>query len=288
MHHQRHMLHWITLTSLILAGGALGQEARYKPIRPIPLGDLLLTLPTTHPTGAKVWDLRFSHRFNQSLDQGDGGDRVRSFLGLDGSADIAIGITYAPTRDLAVSLLRSSSLDDFELAAKYVVVQQAPALPFSLALRAGGDFRTEQDVGDRSSVFAQAIVSHQFGDRVEVTLVPTFATNAGRAASGDSSAALFRHAFNVPAGVALAVSPRLTIVGEILPVNRDLPDGMHGDPGWALGLKTAVGGHFFEILVTNNTATHVAQYVSSTYLGAPLQRGDIHLGFNIERRFGGK
>ena len=43
-----------------------------------------------------------------------------------------------------------------------------------------------------------------------------------------------------------------------------------------------------EILVTNSNATHVDQYVSSTYQGSPLNKSDLHLGFNIERRFGGK
>jgi len=50
--------------------------------------------------------------------------------------------------------------------------------------------------------------------------------------------------------------------------------------------QCAIGGHFFEVLLTNNNATHVDQYVTSTYQGAPLNRGDLHIGFNIERRFG--
>ena len=39
-------------------------------------------------------------------------------------------------------------------------------------------------------------------------------------------------------------------------------------------------------LITNSNATHADQYVSSTYMGSPLDKSDIHLGFNIERRFG--
>jgi hypothetical protein len=53
-----------------------------------------------------------------------------------------------------------------------------------------------------------------------------------------------------------------------------------------VGLKRAIGGHYFEILITNNNATHVDQYVTSTYMGSPLRHSDLHLGFNIERRFG--
>jgi len=77
-----------------------------------------------------------------------------------------------------------------------------------------------------------------------------------------------------------------TVVGEVLPKNHDLPSNMRSDYGWAVGLKSVIGGHYFEILITNSNATHADQYVTSTYMGSPLRRGDLHLGFNIERRFG--
>jgi hypothetical protein len=258
----------------------------YAPIDPIPLGDILLSLPTSHIPSVGAWEVRFSHRFNQSIDQGSASDRLHSLFGLDSNADVSIGASWAVRRDLELSLLRSNVLDDVELAAKYVVFQQAPALPGSLAIRIGGDIRTEKDVDDRSTVFGQAILSRQFGKRVEIFAMPSYATNAGRAVSGTTSGALFHHAFNVPVGGAFVIKNGLSVVGELVPKNRDLPNDVHTDLGWALGLKSAIGGHFFEVLLTNNNATHVDQYVTSTYQGAPLNRGDLHIGFNIERRFG--
>jgi hypothetical protein len=258
----------------------------YTPTDPLPLGDVLLSLPTSHIPGTGAWEIRFTHRFNQSIDQGNLSDRVHSLFGLDSNADVGIGVSWALRRDFEVSLTRSNVLDDLELAGKYVVFQQAPALPASLALRAGTDWRTEQNLNDRSSVFVQAIVSRQFGKRVEVFAMPTYVTNAGRAVTGQTSGALFRHAFNVPVGGAVMVTRAMSVVGELIPRNRDLPSATHTDLGWSIGLKTAVGGHYFEVLLTNSNATHADQYVTSTYQGAPLVRGDIHLGFNIERRFG--
>jgi hypothetical protein len=230
--------------------------------------------------------VKFTHRFNQSLDQGSLSDRLHSLWGLDSNADVGIGLSYAIRPDLQFSLYRSNALDDIELAAKYIVIQQAPAVPVSIALRGGGDFRTEAGLTDRTSVFAQAILSHQFGRRVEIFAVPTFITNAARALSGDQSTALFTNAGNVPVGFALVLTDALSVVGELTPKNRDLPHDLHADFAWALGLKRAIGGHYFEILITNSNATHVDQYVSSTYMGSPLNKSDIHLGFNIERRFG--
>jgi hypothetical protein len=155
-----------------------------------------------------------------------------------------------------------------------------------LTLRGGADWRTERNLGDRTSFFAQAIVSHQFGRKAEVFALPSFATKAGRAVSGNSSQALFDTAFNVPVGVAYMIRPALSVVAEILPPNRDLPSNMKSDFGWSLGLKRAIGGHWFEIMVTNSQATMVDQYVTTTYQGTPLDSGDVRLGFNIERRFG--
>jgi uncharacterized beta barrel domain-containing protein DUF5777 len=260
--------------------------SQYTPLDPIPLGDTLLSLPTSHIPSTGTWEVKFTHRFNQSIDQGSASDRLHSLFGLDSNADVSIGASWAVRRDLQFSFIRSNVLDDIELAAKYIVFQQAPAIPGSLALRFGGDIRTEQGVNDRSSIFAQAILSHQFGRKAEVFALPTYATNAGRAVSANSSSALFRHAFNVPVGGAIMIRTGLSVVGELVPRNRDLPTGTHTDLGWALGLKRAIGGHYFEVLLTNNNATHVDQYVTSTYQGAPLNRGDLHLGFNIERRFG--
>jgi hypothetical protein len=276
----------LVLVALSLPLSAQEGTDRYTPIRPLPLGDILLNLPTSHIPGEGVWEIKFTHRFNQSLDQGSFSDRVHSLWGLDSNADVGFGVSFAPTRDLQLSLYRSNTLDDIELAGKYVVVQQAEAIPLSAAVRVGGDWRTEAGLKDRTSLFGQVILSHQFGRRLELFAVPTYVTKAGRAVVGADSLALFNHAFNVPVGVAFAVRPGLSLCVEILPKNHDLAQGVKADLGWAIGLKRAIGGHYFEIMVTNSNATHADQYVTSTYQGTPLSRGDLHLGFNIERRFG--
>ena len=281
------MIKPIAAAILLTATAALAQD-RYQPVEPLPLGDILFSLPTSHIPNDGSWELKFTHRFNQSIDQGSFSDRVHSLWGLDSNADVAIGASWTVRPDFQLSLLRSNAMDDVELAAKYIVVQQAPAFPLSVALRFGGDWRTERDLNDRGSVFGQLIVSRQLGRRAELFVIPTYATNAGRAVAGTQSQALFKHASNVPVGIAVMVRPALSVVAELIPKNRDLPAGVKADPAWALGLKRAIGGHYFEILVTNSNATHVDQYVSSTYQGSALNKSDLHLGFNIERRFGGR
>src|SRR5438067_1516116 len=184
---------------LLIARVAHSQD-RYTPVPPLPLGDTLLSLPTSHIPSEGTWEVKFTHRFNQSLDQGNFSDRVHSLWGLDSNADVGIGFSYAITPDLQATFMRSNASDDIESSLKYVVVQEAPAIPFSLAVRGGMHWRTERDITDRTSFFAQAIVSKQFGGRAEVFAIPTYVTNAGQQVSGTTSGALLKQAFNVPVG----------------------------------------------------------------------------------------
>lgn len=273
------------LVALLIATPVFAQDDPYRPMGKLPVGDQLLTLPSSHIPSQGVWEVRFTHRFNQSLTNGSFSDQVHALFGLDTNADVNFALSYAMRRDLQFSLARSNTNDTLEGAAKYVVLQQAPAVPLTLTLRGGIDYRTERDLEDRESFFAQAIVSRRIG-KLEVFALPTFATNAGRAVNGDTSAALFTTAFNVPVGAAYFMKPPLAVVVELIPPNRDLPDETDGNFGWAIGIKRAIGGHWFEILVTNSQGTTTDQYITNTFQGAGLDAGDVKLGFNIERRFG--
>jgi hypothetical protein len=134
------ILHFALCISLLAADAP---PSPYTPTPPLPVGDVLLSLPTSHAPSTGTWEVRFSHRFNQSLDDGTLNDQLHSLFGLDSNADVSFGLSWVPVRDFQISLLRSNVLDDIELGGKYLVVQQAPAIPFSLALRGGADIRTE-------------------------------------------------------------------------------------------------------------------------------------------------
>jgi hypothetical protein len=273
----------------VLALPALAQEEmESEPVRvaPLPMGDWMLTLPSARIPPQGTWEVKFAHRFNQALNQGSFTDQVHSLFGLDTNADVVFGVSYAPRPNLQYGLQRSNTNDTLEGAVKYVALPQSPTMPVTLTLRGGVDFRTERDLGDRTSLFVQAIVSRQFGRRGEIVIEPTFVTNAGRAVTADGSGALFAHAFNVPVSATYRMHGSLFAVAEVIPPQRDLPDDMDGGLGWSIGIKRAIGLHWFEVLLTNNQATLTDQYVTSTFQGTGLDTGDIHLGFNIERRWG--
>jgi hypothetical protein len=279
------MIKWSCIAMLV-AMPLFAQDDPYRPLGKLPVGDQLLSLPSSHMAAHGTYEIKFTHRFNQSLANGSFADQLHSLFGLDTNADVTFGLSYAIRRDLQLSLARSNTNDTLEAAAKYVVLQQARSVPLTLALRGGVDWRTERDLEDRNSYFAQAIVSRRIGSKTEVFAMPTFVTDAGRAVIGDTSGALFEHAFNMPVGVTYFVRPPLALVAEIIPPNSDLPNEMKGDVGWAIGIKRAIGGHWFELLLTNSQGTTVDQYTTSTFQGTALDAGEVKLGFNIERRFG--
>jgi Membrane bound beta barrel domain (DUF5777) len=272
--------------ALFLTLPLLAQDDPYRPIGKLPLGDTLLSLPSPQIPSQGTWEVKFTHRFNQSLAEGSLRDQWHSLFGLDSNADVVFGASWALRPHLQFSLNRSNTNDTVEGALKYVVLQQAPSVPVSLTARGGVAWRTERDLDDRTSLFAQAIVSRQFGSKAELLILPTFVTKAGRTVVGDTSQALFESAFNVPLAFVYRIKSPLMLVVELVPPNGDLPSEMSSDIGWALGIKRAIGGHWFEVLVTNNQSTLTDQYVTSTYQGSPLDADDIKLGFNIERRFG--
>lgn len=271
----------VVLLLLLPAAIAVAQESHYVPLQPLPLGATLLTLPSPHVSAAGTWEARFNHRFGEA-----GRDVIHTLFGLDAGANVGMGLAYVPFRDLEIALMRTNVLDTIELSAKYVVVQQAPAIPLSVSLRGGVDWRTERNIDDRSSLFVQGIVARRITPRLEVFLLPTVASEAGRAATEDGSVAAFEYAANLPVGAALLLGQGLTAVIELIPANRDLPRSATSELAWALGIKKAIGGHHFELVATNSPAITTDQYVTSTHLGAPLELGDIHFGFNIERQFG--
>ena len=260
------------LTLLLVLATPLHGQARpeYFPLR---LGDSLLNLPTDRTLYQRVWEVRFTHRFAEPINEGD----VHSFWGLDGPADIGIGLAYGFRDNLQFAVFRSDILDNVELSAKYAMLYQNRRVPVSITARGGVNWKTEQGIDERAAPFIQAVLSRRISPRLELFAVPTF---SARGLNYDT-------AFNVGVGAAWVVSSNLFVVAEVIPENSDAPSELEPGTGWSIGLKRSVGGHFFEVLLTDSRATHVDQYTPSIPLGG-IREGDIHLGFNIVRQFGGR
>jgi uncharacterized beta barrel domain-containing protein DUF5777 len=254
--------------TLLLPARAAAQEASpYEPLRRDPLGTRLIDVATPYTIGARTIEVLFTHRFQQTVQQGDSS----TLWGLDGGADVGLEIGLGLTPHLDLSLLRSSFQENFELAGKFLVLEQAPRVPLSLALRAGVDRLEREGVEDPTRPFAQLLLSRHLARGVHLLAAPSWVRDTPR----------LRDAFNVPLGLGLALPGGSWLEVEVVPKNRDLDESV---AAWHAALSKTVGGHVFELVVGNSRATTVDQFLGGDS-AAGFERGDVRLGFNLVRDF---
>ncbi|HXO22556.1 MAG TPA: DUF5777 family beta-barrel protein [Thermoanaerobaculia bacterium] len=259
----------ILLLAILTAGALLAQEdpAPYEPVHRDPVGTRLIDLPTPFAVGQRQIEVLFTHRFQQTVNQGS----VHDLWGLDSGADVGIGVSAGVARNLDLEVYRSSFQEDFELAGKFLVIEQAPRVPLSLALRAGADLLQRSGVDDRRRPFGQLVVSRRFAPGVNLFLVPSWVRDTPR----------LRNAWNLPVGMTVPLPGNSLLEVEYVPKNRDLPESV---AAWHAALSKSVGGHIFELVVGNSRATTVDQYLGGDS-AAGFKAGDVRLGFNLVRDF---
>jgi hypothetical protein len=240
---------------------ALGQTAA-----PIWSGDRVINLQTNLPVGPGTLQVVFTHRFLESLKDAGGYD----LLGLDSAANISIGLDYGLSRDLQVSLVRASFLKEIETSAKWTLMRQGADLPAGCALRFGGDYRGAAGVDGRWAGFAQIIVARRIGQRLDVFVAPSYA----------SDTPTLHNAFNVVVASSWYLPKSWHLSAEVVPKNSDARGGV---TAWAFGAAKRVPGHEFMFYLGNAPATTTDLIVGSDMGG--FRAGDVRLGFNLLRRF---
>ena len=243
---------------LILSGPAAAQEE---------LGTRLINTPTPYPVAHKTLEVIFLHRFPLPVQEGSSSD----LWGLDSGADVGLGIAWGFTPRLDASLLRSSFQEDFELASKFLVMQQAERVPVTLTVRAGVDHVDQDGVEDPTRPFAQVLLTRRFGNGLSVFASPSWVSDTPR----------LRNAFNVPVGLAFDLKNGRLLELEVVPENRDLDES---EPAWHVAFSQKVGGHIFELIFGNSRAYTVNQYLGGDS-AAGFEAEDVRLGFNLIRDF---
>ncbi|HEX9942720.1 MAG TPA: DUF5777 family beta-barrel protein [Thermoanaerobaculia bacterium] len=257
------------LAALLLAASATAQETgSFEPIRRDPLGTRLVNGATPYPVGARKIEVLFTHRFRQAVQDGDSHD----LWGLDSGADTGIGLAVGVTPHLDLSLYRASFQEDYELAGKFLVFEQAARVPLTVAVRAGADLLRRPGVEDASRPFAQLLLARRIVPGVNLLASPSWVADTPR----------LKDAFNVPLGLTFPLPGRYLVELEYVPENRDLDESR---AAWHVALSKTLGGHVFEIVLGNSRATTVDQMLGGDS-AAGFASGDVRLGFNIVRDFG--
>ncbi len=271
------------------------QEVSPAEPAPPPEGSIIIALPSADLPKAGTLTLLITHRFSQSVPEGD----YHTLFSFDSAADIKLGLAYTPLPNLEIAFDRdparcfcglsgaSSSkaqrgLEIYEVSAKYRVLSLGPA---RLSLRAGEDWRTAEGLQDRNGFFAQAILGISIGSRVRITAVPTYVSKTSRSLLFELPRS-YRDVFNVPVALSAALTSTINVHGEMVP--RDGRAGAKGT-GWIASLEKTVLRHRFAMTVGNLRSTTVDQYVASDFRSASalpaFKPHDYFLGFNISRQW---
>jgi hypothetical protein len=214
-----------------------------------------------------IFEVVFTHRFNQPVNEAGGND----LFGLDSGANIGIGVSWAPVSRFSAEVYRGSSGGDYEFAAKWAALVPTKELPLGVAVRAGANWLTKYELEDKLGGFGQLLVAWTFAERVTVAAAPTYSSNTP----------LFTDVFNVPLALQVKLGRGLYAGGEYVFRNRDL-DGSVGQ--WSFAIEKAVYRHRFLVWIGNSAATTVDQMVGGDYAGG-VTESNIRLGFNISRQF---
>jgi uncharacterized beta barrel domain-containing protein DUF5777 len=238
------------------------------PARP-PEGPIIINFPSADVAPLRTLQLHFTHRFSDPVQDSD----IHNLFSFDSGAAVGIGLSYVPVEHLEVGFLRERTLEDYEGFAKYAVVSGDS--PVHVAVRVGGDWRTERGYPEVFTFFTQATAAAFLWDRVRLSVIPTFVTKA----AGQRFVLPIRdNVFNVLFATSVAVTRTINIQGEMT-VRRAQSPGT----GWIVAIEKVLPKHRFSFTVGNTKATTVDQYIAPDFNGLP--HSNVYFGFNLIRQW---
>ena len=247
--------------------------------------------PETHFKG----DLNFivSHRFG-ALANGDG---FHTLFGLDNARGLRIGFEYGISDDWDVGVSRSKGpgprQEIYSGFTKYRLVRQGREGGFPVtATYYGGAALTAMEAAvrdaspaafenfnQRLSYTHMAILGRRFGDRLSLSLIPTF-IHRNLVANSDKN-----NVYAMGASGTFKVTKTLGIMAEYfyqMPRNRSYNDRTYRDP-IGVGIEIETGGHVFQLTLNNAKGLTPSQFIP--YSTAKWGEGNFRFGFSINRLF---
>lgn len=236
----------------------------------------VVNLPTTLRLPRHKAAFRITHRFARPLGSGDFGDLAADLFGLDGGAQIGLELRFGLFSGTQVGFYRTSDRT-IEVFLQQDVIRQGRS-PFGVAALASVEGL--DNLQEEYSPLVGLVLSRRLGQRAALYAVPVWLRNTNPFASAlpeeDST-------FLVGLGGRVRVTETLALVGEIAPRAAGFKGSRNGRSTAAhatFGIENRVGGHVFQINVSNDLGTTPAQ-VARGRQGPD----DWFLGFNISRKF---
>jgi len=230
----------------------------------------LIALPTSLRLPQFSSAFRVTHRFLRPLGEGDFGDLLDDFFGLDNGAQIGLEYRFGLMRGLQAGIHRTSD-KTIEFFSQYSLSQQKDnglgGLDVIASIDGTNNFR------DSYSPAIGVVLSRELGSHGALYFEPIWVNNSNPEPSeivDDNDTIIYG------LGARLRLLPTVYVVGEFLPRSGYKPGVNHA----SFGIEKRAGGHVFQLNFSTGFATTMGQ----------LARGgtasdDWYLGFNISRKF---
>lgn len=227
-------------------------------------------LPTTLRLPRFKGAFRVTHRFGRPLGSGSFGSLASDFFGLDSSAQIGLEYRFGLMRGTQGGIYRTNDRT-IEFFLEHNVIQESASRPVGLSAFAAID--GTNNFRDSYSPALGAIVSRKVGRLAALYVEPIWVNNANPLPSE-----LIDHNDSFLIGV----GGRFRIRRTAYVIVEGAPRAAGDDPGAehvTVGLEKLVGGHVFQINVSNGVGTTISQIARGG------SRRNWYLGFNITRKF---
>ena len=230
----------------------------------------LITLPTTLRLPRFKSAFRVTHRFGRPLGQGDFGNLLEDFFGIDSGAQVGLEYRFGIAKGLQGGIYRTSDRT-IEFFSQYNLMQQKDA-PIGLSVMATID--GTNNFRDSYTPSLGVIVSRELGSYGALYVEPIWVNNSN---PFPSEVVDDNDTFIVGLGARIRIRPTVYLVGEFAPrVGGYDPGVNHG----SFGLEKRAGGHTFQVNFSNGFGTTMGQVARGGTRG-----DDWYLGFNISRKF---
>lgn len=263
----------LTLGTVLPEGAPLGSRPLAAQIFPSSHSANLPTT-TTLPAGDLLFEI--SHRFTPAISDGS-----EAFWGLDGPVINRLGLAYAVTDAALLGVRRSNLVDNVELWGSARLLEGgSEGLLFALGVTGAVAWNTASTGGvvdgrtdNETQAYLQGVVDLGLKESVSLGIVPTYLHNPRiRDLEADDTFVLGLHG-------RVAATDNLALIAEWI-VSEELPDRAF-DSG-ALGLEIQTRGHFFKLLLTNQTRMNPSQLLGGS--AVEFTPDEWRIGFNITRR----
>ncbi len=272
-----------TLTFLLIISFSpvFGQSVQWKRTGPAVKPDLQLfhstqtfNLPTAETMQKSVFEFEISHRFIPPITEG-----VDFLYGLDGPVNMRLGLGFALTNRLVITLARSNVDDNVDLQIKHKTFQFYNSyVPVLIGLQIGTAWNTgilgrEKTDSQNFQYYGRVIFNTLLIKKIGLGIVPAYIYHS------DIFSIDTKKSFTVGSYVQYYIFNYFSILTEWNPHVSGFRKPYNSV---SFGIELGTSGHFFKILLTNNGTLNPTQFSLGADLPA-VENGDWRLGFNVTR-----